>query len=102
MDRSDPTQPAGFLQSQDRIHRLGLNPDVETKFTLLLSKRSIDQSVDRRLRDKVVALSVLMDDPGLVEVSLPEVDIGDAAVDQAVEPSDAEAIAAHLANLDMG
>lgn len=94
----DRTFNAGhFLQSQDRIHRLGLDANTETKFTLLLSEGSIDQSVDRRLREKVVALSILMDDRGLVDVSLPEVDGEDAAEDHALESSDVDAITAHLA-----
>jgi SNF2 family DNA or RNA helicase len=68
----DRTFNAGhFLQSQDRIHRLGLPPGIATHFTLLVSEESIDASVDARLRDKVAALSVLLDDPGLVRVALP-------------------------------
>lgn len=93
----DRTFNAGhFLQSQDRIHRLGLDPATETRFTLLLSAGSIDQLVDRRLREKVTALSVLMDDPGLVDVSLPEVDGDDGAGDSALESSDIDAITVHL------
>ena len=63
----DRTFNAGqFLQSQDRIHRLGLTPNTVTRFTLLVSAGSIDDSVDLRLRTKVRALSLLMEDPGLV------------------------------------
>lgn len=95
----DRTFNAGhFLQSQDRIHRLGLGDDIETKFTLLVSKGSIDQVVDRKLREKVIALSVLLDDPGLVDVALPEVDEGDGD-QEAVEASDVQEITAHLADL---
>lgn len=75
----DRTFNAGqFLQSQDRIHRLGLAADVTTRFTLLQSEGSIDDSVSARLVDKIRALSRLMDDPGLVLVSLPEADEGHA------------------------
>ncbi|HDR9808130.1 TPA: DEAD/DEAH box helicase [Burkholderia cenocepacia] len=63
-----------FLQSQDRIHRLGLDERIETNFTLLISSGSIDESVDGRLREKVAALAHLMGDPGLVQLALPEVD----------------------------
>lgn len=74
----DRTFNAGqFLQSQDRIHRLGLEEGTETQYTLLISEGTIDDSVDDRLREKVTALSELMDDPGLVLVSLPEPDEGD-------------------------
>ncbi|WP_415714428.1 DEAD/DEAH box helicase [Roseibium sp.] len=73
----DRTFNAGhFLQSQDRIHRLGLGESVVTRFTLLLSAGSIDDSVDGRLVEKVSALSRLMDDPGLVQIALPSADVG--------------------------
>jgi hypothetical protein len=84
-----------FLQSQDRIHRLGLADNVITRFTLLESQNSIDDSVDRRLRDKVFALSRLMDDPGLVRVSLPEPDEGHAG-----PPAFADDMQAVLAHID--
>ncbi|WP_414660169.1 DEAD/DEAH box helicase [Horticoccus sp. 23ND18S-11] len=97
----DRTFNAGhFLQSQDRIHRLGLKAGTETTFTFLESEGSIDISVDKRLREKVVALSVLMDDPGLVKVSLPAVDDDDATDDQIFESSDTAIIASHLDAFD--
>ena len=92
----DRTFNAGqFLQSQDRIHRLGLAKDVITKFTILQSEDSIDDSVDTRLRDKVRALSRLMDDPGLVMMSLPEADEGRAG-----PPAFADDMHAVLAHID--
>ncbi|MEV4124880.1 DEAD/DEAH box helicase [Nocardia sp. NPDC049707] len=73
----DRTFNAGhFLQSQDRIHRLGLADHTITRFTLLLSHGTIDELVDGRLREKVRALAKLMADPGLVKVALPEPDTG--------------------------
>lgn len=71
----DRTFNAGhFLQSQDRIHRLGLAAGTITKFTILVSDGTIDETVDSRLRVKVQALSTLMNDPGLVRVALPDVE----------------------------
>lgn len=64
-----------FLQSQDRIHRLGLAPETVTRFTLLSSSETIDETVDARLHEKVGALALLMDDPGLVQMSLPGEDV---------------------------
>ena len=91
----DRTFNAGsFLQSQDRIHRLGLADDVLTTFTLLISADSIDESVDVRLRDKVGALAQLMDDPGLVQGALPEADEGDAS--PLVFTDDIQAVQSHL------
>jgi hypothetical protein len=91
----DRTFNAGhFLQSQDRIHRLGLDTNAVTKFTLLLSEGSIDETVDARLRDKVVALSRLMDDTGLVRAALPEADEG--MPEAPAFADDTEAILSHL------
>lgn len=91
----DRTFNAGqFLQSQDRIHRLGLGPDVVTRFSLLQSVGTIDDTVDERLTEKVRALAVLMNDPGLVQVSLPEVDEGVAGPPAFID--DLEAVIAHI------
>jgi SNF2 family DNA or RNA helicase len=91
----DRTFNAGhFLQSQDRIHRLGLAKGTLTKFTLLVSAGTIDDTVDGRLHDKIQALSVLMDDPGLVQVALPSSDEGEGGA-PAFE-DDIAAISAHL------
>lgn len=92
----DRTFNAGhFLQSQDRIHRLGLSQDVVTRFTLLISAGSIDDSVDGRLAEKVGALSLLMDDPGLVQIALPSADEGSGGTP--AFDDDYQAIAAHIA-----
>ncbi|WP_328708674.1 DEAD/DEAH box helicase [Microbispora hainanensis] len=91
----DRTFNAGhYLQSQDRIHRLGLEEGTITRFSILLSEGTIDQTVDGRLRDKIIALSQLMDDPGLVQVALPEPD--EDASDQPVAGDDVVALISHL------
>lgn len=56
---------AQYLQSEDRIHRIGLPPGTKTFITLLHSPDSIDDSVLRRLDAKVAAMSNLLNDPGL-------------------------------------
>jgi len=93
----DRTFNAGhFLQSQDRIHRLGLPPNTDTLFTLLISDQSIDTYVDHRLREKVEALAHLMNDPGLVQLALPdEDDVGDE-LNNPVFDDDLAAIKSHL------
>lgn len=93
----DRTFNAGhFLQSQDRIHRLGLPGGVVTQFTILLSDDSIDELVDSRLREKIRALGRLMNDPGLVQVALPEPDV--SVGDQVVASDDVAALVALLRN----
>jgi SNF2 family DNA or RNA helicase len=61
-----------YLQSLDRIHRLGLAPDEETRIYLLGTAGTIDQRVSVRLRAKVDRLARALDDSGLVRVSMPD------------------------------
>lgn len=67
----DRTFNAGsFLQSMDRIHRLGLPADAVVGYELLVSPGTIDEIVDRRLEEKVRRLGRLLDDDALRTVSL--------------------------------
>jgi hypothetical protein len=66
-----------YLQSIDRIHRLGLPPDVETNIYIYQTAApaglgSIDYSVNRRLATKIRALQQLLDDPDLHDLALDE------------------------------
>ena len=91
----DRTFNAGhFLQSQDRIHRLGLADGTLTKFTILVSAQTIDESVDGRLREKVTALSRLLNDEGLVSIALPESDESEG--DPPAFPNDVTAVVRHI------
>src|SRR6266566_2351715 len=59
---------AQFLQSADRIHRLGLPPDQETFIEFAYSPGTIDESVDRRLAFKIDQMEQALRDPS---ISLP-------------------------------
>jgi SNF2 family DNA or RNA helicase len=66
-----------YLQSIDRIHRLGLPPDVETNIHIYQSRAprelgSIDLSVSRRLALKIRNLQQLLEDPDLHLIALDE------------------------------
>ena len=54
-----------FLQSLDRIHRLGLAPDTETRVTVLASRGTIDEVVASRLEDKLKFMGGILDDPAV-------------------------------------
>lgn len=71
-----------YLQSIDRIHRLGLPPGTETHVHIYQSKApreigSIDLSVSRRLASKIRNLQQLLDDPDLHSIALDEEDADD-------------------------
>ncbi len=66
-----------YLQSVDRIHRLGLEPGIETNIYIYQTKAprglgSIDYSVSRRLATKIRGLQRLLEDPDLHEIALDE------------------------------
>lgn len=69
----DRTFNAGqYLQSLDRIHRLGLPSDTRTNVTFLITTGTVDETVDRRIRLKAERLSALLDDPALTTFALPD------------------------------
>jgi SNF2 family DNA or RNA helicase len=66
-----------FLQSIDRIHRLGLDPDETTNVHIFQTRAPqglgcIDHSVSRRLALKVRAMQQLLDDRDLHQIALDE------------------------------
>ncbi len=83
---------AHYLQSLDRINRIGLEPDQETNITILESVApsgvgSIDYSVRRRLRNKIDSMQRLLDDPDLA-VLVDFEDDADIPVDATIDLDD--------------
>lgn len=69
----DRTFNAGqYLQSLDRIHRLGLADDVDTRITILTSEGTIDDRVNARVEDKTRRLALMLNDPVLTQMALPD------------------------------
>lgn len=58
-----------FLQSLDRIHRLGLSPGTDTRVTVLASEGTIDEVVEQRLADKLTFMGTILDDPAVRELA---------------------------------
>jgi SNF2 family DNA or RNA helicase len=75
---------AQYLQSEDRIHRLGLPADVDTFVEILCSPGSIDESVDRRLIAKTDQMARVLNDRSLniepVSVDPDDLSMGDQDV----------------------
>ncbi len=71
-----------YLQSIDRIHRLGLPPEQQTNIFVYRSRApavvgSVDLSVSRRLASKIRNMQVLLDDPDLHMLALDEEEADD-------------------------
>lgn len=59
-----------FLQSMDRIHRLGIPPSARVTYEILCSVGTVDEVVDRRLGEKVRRLAAILDDDSLATLVL--------------------------------
>jgi SNF2 family DNA or RNA helicase len=82
---------AQFLQSMDRIHRLGLPKGTVTTVEIVHSPDSIDDLIDIRLTDKVRRMSRVMDDTSLnIEPVTVELD------EEGFDDEDAKLLLNHL------
>ncbi|MGB3673690.1 MAG: C-terminal helicase domain-containing protein [Candidatus Nanopelagicales bacterium] len=82
-----------FLQSLDRIHRLGLAPDTETNVTVLAARDTIDEVVSQRLEAKLHFMGEILDDPTVRQLAdLNEV--GDIAT--GLDADDIRVLTEHL------
>lgn len=52
---------AHFVQSKDRIHRYGLAPGTETNYYYVLSRNSVDETIDIRLSEKERRMADIME-----------------------------------------
>jgi SNF2 family DNA or RNA helicase len=57
-----------FLQSLDRIHRLGLPEGATTRVTVLSSEGTIDEVVEQRLDVKLRFMGQILDDPDVEQL----------------------------------
>jgi SNF2 family DNA or RNA helicase len=53
---------SNFIQSKDRIHRVGLDKNQLTKYFYILSKDSIDEVINDRLRLKIERMDQIIND----------------------------------------
>ncbi|WP_405709641.1 DEAD/DEAH box helicase [Streptomyces xanthophaeus] len=81
-----------FLQSLDRIHRLGLAADTQTRVTVLLARGTIDGIVHDRLGHKLEFMGKILDDPLVQELADPVEDVTPWGMDAA----DLQALIRHL------
>lgn len=82
-----------YLQSLDRIHRLGLDPDTETRITVLVAEGTIDELVHTRLAVKLQFMGGVLDDPAVLQLAdldeEPSASVG-------MDTGDIQALLSHL------
>lgn len=66
---------AYYLQSVDRIHRLGLSKTTATEVTFLVSKGTIDEIITRRLQKKTERMAEVLNDKSLMKLAMDPEDI---------------------------
>ncbi|ANS65497.1 helicase domain-containing protein [Streptomyces lincolnensis] len=82
-----------YLQSLDRIHRLGLAPDAETRVTVIAARETIDEVVEVRMDQKLEFMGKILDDPTVQQLADLEEEPSVAA---GLAPGDIEALLRHI------
>nr|BFE66236.1 DEAD/DEAH box helicase [Dactylosporangium thailandense] len=85
-----------FLQSLDRIHRLGLAPGTETRVTVLAARSTVDEVVALRLDQKLEFMGTILDDPAVRQLGDLQEEESFAA--GGMDTADIQALLAHLDN----
>lgn len=93
LDRS--FNAAHYLQSVDRIHRLGLPADVNPTVEILESTGTIDTRVARRLMKKIETMAMILNDHSLGSLAYDPADV-EEDFEAGIEPEDVEEILDHL------
>lgn len=90
LDRS--FNAAHYMQSEDRIHRLGLSPDAKPQIEFVECEDSIDQVVRTRLELKAKTMAQALEDSSL-SVEISSVDYDEEAEDyDSLTADDAKAV----------
>ena len=93
LDRS--FNAAHYLQSVDRIHRLGMKPDVEPRVDILVASDTIDSRVNDRLTAKLETMEAILNDHGLGALVYDAEDV-EEDYPAGIEPHDAGSILDHI------
>lgn len=93
----DRTFNAGqFIQSRERIHRVGLQPNEEVTYHILLTQGTIDETVDNRLTTKEQRMMDVLDDPDVPAAALEVSTDHLSGPDDSEEEIDFQAVIDHL------
>ncbi|MGC2236777.1 MAG: DEAD/DEAH box helicase [Pyrinomonadaceae bacterium] len=67
-----------FIQSKDRIHRIGLEKDEVVNYHILIAKNTIDETIDRRLDEKFETMKRVLED----EIPIGSLDVEAGEMEQ--------------------
>jgi len=84
---------AQFMQSMDRIHRIGIEPDTKVNYHFILGERSIDQKIDKRLFEKWKDMTKALNDPFFDDL---DIDKGKKTVSKTDFEKDRDSFIEHL------
>ncbi len=87
-----------YLQSLDRIHRLGLPADQITTVHVLKAANSVDERISERLEEKIQNLALALNDDGLTKSSLPDDNLTMPDEILGIDQYDLENLFAHLSD----
>lgn len=87
-----------YLQSLDRIHRLGLDKDTVTNIYVLTTANTIDNRIDSRLKVKIDRMAESLNDNSLVKSSDVIYDDNERLLDLKLDNLDLEELFNHLNN----
>lgn len=88
---------AHYLQSIDRIHRLGLRRDVATRVDIIEARWTIDARVAKRMKVKIESMSAILNDPGLAALAYDPLDVVEE-FPAGIQADDVEDIVDHISN----
>ena len=95
LDRS--FNAAHFLQSQDRIHRIGMPSGTFPTVEIVRCAGTIDEVADLRLKAKIDAMAQMLDDPSIrVDGGIFEEEDDDEIESAGLSPDDCASILEHL------
>jgi SNF2 family DNA or RNA helicase len=72
---------SNFLQSKDRIHRVGIDKNVVTKYFYLMSSNSIDEVINNRLDKKIERMMKIIDEEVPLFIRVNDLDESDIISD---------------------
>lgn len=83
---------AQYMQSLDRIHRIGLDPDEQVHYYIFKAENSIDEVINKRLKSKQKQMLTLLDD----DFALLDLENSEEITEESEEEADFNAMLENL------